>query len=127
MTSHIENSATSLNMEEVEEFRSLVSDAALKASGASLVLNELNEKICDKFDEKSNTCFEDVQQCLSNEGHDNTNLPDVEQKVEIQLYDPTSKFSVDLERHQNKKVCPSSVLFQLKKLNYSWSYINLIL
>ena len=47
MTSHIENSATSLNMEEVEEFRSLVSDAALKASGASLVLNELNEKICD--------------------------------------------------------------------------------
>jgi U3 small nucleolar ribonucleoprotein protein LCP5 len=45
--SHIERSATSPNMEEVEEFRSLVSEAALKANGPSLVLSELNEKICD--------------------------------------------------------------------------------
>ena len=64
-----------------------------------------NEKKCDKFDEKSNTCYEDVQQCLSNENYDNTKLPDVELEAEIQLYDPTSKFSVNLERDQNQKVC----------------------
>ena len=74
-----------------------------------------NEKICGKFDDKSNTCYEDVQQCLSNEGYDNTKGPDVEQEAEVQLYDPTSKFSVDLERDQNKKVCLRRVSFQLEK------------
>ena len=75
-----------------------------------------NEKRRDKFDEQSNTYDEDVQQCLSNEGYDNTKGPDVEQEAEIPLYDPTSKFSVDLEKDQNKKVCLRSVSFQLKYL-----------
>ena len=70
---------------------------------------------CDNFDEKSNTCHENVQKCLSNEGYDNTVGPDVEQEAKIQLCDPTSKFSVDLERDQNKEVCLRSVSFQLKK------------
>ena len=76
-----------------------------------------NEKRCDKFDEKSNTCYEDAQQCLSNEGYDNTKLPDVEHEAEIQLYDPTSKFSFDLERDQDKKVCLRRVSFQLIEIH----------
>ena len=73
------------------------------------------EKRGEKFDEKSNTCYEEVQQCLSNEINDNTKGPDVEREAEIQLYDPTSKFSVDLEKDQNEKVFLRSVSFHLKK------------
>ena len=68
-----------------------------------------NEKRCDKFDRQSNTCFEDVQQCLSNKDYDNTKLPEIEQESETQLYDSTSKFGVDLEMDQNKKVRLRSV------------------
>ena len=46
--SHENNSKVSLNMDEVEEFRSLASEVAHKSNEASLILSELNEKIsCD--------------------------------------------------------------------------------
>ena len=86
------------------------------------------EKRGEKFDEKSNTCYEEVQQCLSNEIYDNTKGPDVEREAEIQLYDPTSKFSVDLEKDQNEKVFLRSVSFHLKKSHACfYYYMNLIL
>ena len=46
--SHENNSKVSLNMDEVEEFRSLASEVTHKSNEASLILSELNEKIsCD--------------------------------------------------------------------------------
>merc|ERR1712203_306478 len=45
---HETNSKVILNMDEVEEFRSLASEVAHKSNEASLILSELNEKIsCD--------------------------------------------------------------------------------